>query len=352
MRAVHRPPGLLLTAALTVACSSDQVTSSSFARSDFNVGTAAAPAHWNQLASSGAGPVGIVSSVYSPEGDAIIAGNMPDYGQGALWRFDLKTNQWSQIPAMNWPYGKYRNIVYDPTRRQIFTYWNGLGQVYGIPEAGGTWTPQGSATNSDEYYEGYAFFNPVSKRLTQFAGYGFFTFKDLLWEWNGTSWNSLAQGSPRPEGRFGGPVALDVNGAHAFIAGRSRGACCGGNYDDLWSLNLRTNTWTSLIGPFTDSTARLGTALVWVPRSKQLYRFGGCTPLNDFGTCTVFRDELSVAVPGAPQVRWERLPAGSIAPSGRFLAGLHFDLHRNRLLLVSGFANGSWQDDVWARTLK
>lgn len=315
---------------------------------------------WQLLAPAGAGPAMITASAHAPRLRAIFAASMPDYTASTLWRFDLSNSTWHQLPATNWPIGKYRNLIYDPGQHRLLTYWDGLGQVWAIPDTGGAWAPEGSAPNLDSYYEGYAFLNPVSRRLTVFAGYGLGSWSDLLWDWDAAAnaWQSVPQSSPRPEPRFGhGPstVAVDVQGKRAFLGQRSLGLAPG-NYDDLWQLDLGTGTWHNLIPASTQAWARIGSAFAFVATGHALYRFGGCSPLTGQAICSTDSNDLAVALPDAGTVHWRRAPVTGTLPAPRILAGLYFDAPGHRLILVSGLAgsasgNGVWQDDVWAYKL-
>ncbi|MBL8984076.1 MAG: hypothetical protein JNL26_17960, partial [Gemmatimonadetes bacterium] len=280
-------------------------------------------------------------------------GYLPDFASGELWRFSLRTHRWKRLRADNWPQGKYRRLIHDPSRNLLRTYWDGGGQVYTIPDTGGTWSPEGGAANNDTHYEAYAFMNPLTSQLMLFGGYGFSTFRDDLQAWDGTAWALVGQSAARPEARFGtgtGSVAVDAAGGRAFMGQRHQGIQPG-NYDDLWMLRLSDYVWTNLIPATTDSTARLLSAMAYAPHSRRLYRFGGCLPINDPGFCSSYSGETRIANPAAARVRWETLRDGARSPSPRALAGLFFDPVRLRLVLVSGHGADGWQDDVWVRTL-
>ena len=348
--------GMAATCLLLAGCGAEVITSD--ATTDPTLSTPETDGTgtgWHLLAPKGSGPLEINASAHAPGLQAIFAARMWDYQAGTLWRFDLRTNSWRQLTATNWPLGKYRNLVYDATNRRLLTYWDGLGQVYSIPDTGGAWSPEGSAGNLDQYYEAYAFFNPASRRLAVFAGYGFGAWQDLLWEWDGagSQWVNTPQSSPRPAPRFGhGPstVAVDEGGKRAFLGQRSLGAASGG-YDDLWSLDLRTNTWRNLIAPDSGANARLGSALAFASRTRLLYRFGGCSPIGGAGVCSTMTNELRSARPGSASPAWTRIRNTGSPPSPRIQAGLYYDAPRHRLILISGLDGQSWQDEAWSYKL-
>lgn len=310
----------------------------------------ARPNGWKQLATSVGLPAGISAAAHAPALNAIFAGVMPDFGIGSLWRFDLTTDTWSQVRTTNWPSGKYRKLIYDAPRRVLLTYWDGIGQVYAIPDTGGTWVPDGASSNSEQYYEAFAFFNPVSSRLSVFGGYGYGTFKEQYWEWDSASnaWIDQPQSTMHPSSRFGSAasVAMDAGQGRAFLSGRSLGATPGG-YDDLWSVDLATRSWTQLVGPNSASDARVSTGMAYVPATHSIYRYGG------FGfNVGPPVDGLQVAQPDAATPVWSTVAVTGAMPSPRGLSGFFYDAPRNRLVLVSGLNVVTWLNDVWAYYLR
>lgn len=314
----------------------------------FRVEVGAVPTGWRQLAAMQPDRRGLSAIAHHAAGQEIFAGVMIDYAPGALWRFDLTTDTWSRLRADAWPIGKYRKLVHDPVNRRLLTYWDGLGRVYQIPDTGGTWMPIGNSPNSEEFYEGFGFWDPVSMRLSQFAGYGYGTFKNELWRFdpNSAQWSTQPQSALRPAATFGSPnvTAVDVANGRLFLGQRSHGAS-GGNYDDLWMLELGSGTWSNLIAPSAGPDARMASALAFVQTTNELYRFGGLA-LDLSGV----HGGLLRATPYAAAVAWEQVDVRGVEPSARRSAGLFFDSPRNRLVLVSGVAL-TWQDDVWAYAL-
>jgi hypothetical protein len=301
---------------------------------------------WHMVQSRSATGVALTASAYAEDLDAVFAAGMYEYAAGTLWRLDLSTDAWTQVPAGNWPIGKYRKLLYDRQRHRLVTYWDGLGQVYSIPVSGGNWTADGSAGNSEQYYEAYAFMNPVNNRLTTFAGYGYGSWKNLIWEWDagGNRWTQIATSGAVPDPRFGSwrNAVVDQPNERVFIGERSLGATPG-NYDDLWVLNLRTYQFTNRIGPSTGPAARLGSAMAYDGASHTLFRFGGVTLYG-----YVLTADFTSSKPDETSVAWSPMPASSVTPSARYLSGLHFDSRRRRLILVSGIDGSAWwASDVW-----
>lgn len=314
----------------------------------FRIEKGAVRSGWRQLAGVDPGRRGLSGIAHHSAGEEIFAAIMPDFAVGALWRFDLRADSWSRMRADGWPIGKYRKLVHDPVHRRLLTYWDGLGQVYAIPDTGGRWEAIGGAPNREEWYEGFAFWDPVAERLTHFAGYGFGTWKNELWRFDDatTAWGVQPQGASRPSPTFGSPnvTAVDRATGTLFLGQRSLGAAPG-NHDDLWKLDLASGEWTNLIAPSTGPGARISSALAFVPTTGELFRFGG--QALDLSAVV---GGLQRARPAAAEVSWEQVATSGAEPTARRMAGMFFDAPRNRLVLVSGVGS-EWSDDVWAYEL-
>lgn len=310
---------------------------------------------WRSLSDGAGVPSGHTHTAYAPSLDAVFAlVGGEDYAARALWRFDFAAQQWTQVPTTNFPFGKYRKLVYDASTGSLLTYWDGLGQAYRVPVTGGAWTPVGSSGNSDQYYVGGAFMNPLTNRLMQVAGYGWFRWHNRLWDLDHATgaWTELAQTGTLPWPRIGPTIALDASAAHLYLTegeGNASGYQGDGGtlLDDLWRLDLRTRTWTNLVPIGGGSDNRIGSGMTYAAARHALFRFGGI--LNkDFAQRTNSLVRLDV---GAAAPTWQPVTAGGAGPSARIGAGVFYDEARRRLVVVGGSTAASWVMDVWALSL-
>ncbi len=302
---------------------------------------------WRKLAGPPTdAPIGLSFSAHAPGSRYVYAASMPDYGSGRLFRFDLRTDRWEEVATTKWPIGKFRRLILDPINERLITYWDGLGQAYTVSVRGGAWVPLGNSGNSEEYYEGYAFWNPFSRSVNHFAGYGFFTFKNTLWELTATgSWSALLTNGAGPDPRFGTrALAVDKLRNMAYIGEQARGAA--GNSDDLWQLDLTTRTWKQLVPVNASTFRRVGSGLASVsPLANELVRFGGrgLTPGSPFSAPELLVFDLARNAEDFVVVRTSGTP-----PEPREGPGVFFDQPRRRVIVVSGFGANGYLDDVWA----
>ncbi|MGE0552570.1 MAG: hypothetical protein AB7R55_03985 [Gemmatimonadales bacterium] len=336
----------LAVAILLAGCSQDSLTEPESGTTpplaDFERG--GDPYRWTKLADApealaDLGGPGIGYSAYSEGSRYVYAMAGTDYIEGQLYRFDLKADRWERLRAEAWPIGKYRKLLHDPINRRLITYWDGLGQIYWIPETGGAWRALGSQPNSDSYYEAYPFWNPVEQRPFVFAGYGFGTFKNLLWRGLGDGWLVVPTQGTAPDVRFGGrSVAVDVAHGRVFFAEQRRGAA--GNSDDLWQLSLEAYAWTNLIPLATGAHQRVSSGLGYISRFDQLLRVGGHDPSDP---TVVYTDVLAYDLE-RPGSDYFVVPTAGTPPPARTEPGVFYDPARRRVIVVSG----SCCNDVWA----
>jgi N-acetylneuraminic acid mutarotase len=309
---------------------------------------------WTTLVSESDAPgAPIYWCTNAPSDNALytILGN-GDYQPFTLWKFDLTTDTWSQISTTNYPLGTYRQIVHDPVNHRILTFWDGRGQVYAVNESGGAWQAVGSTGNSDDYYGSASFWNPVTGKLTAFDGYGFFAWKNTLASFDASTgaWSLETQSSLKPSPRFAATSAVDETG-NAFFINSGEGYPTGSQFDgkyvynDLWKLDLTTNTWTQLIAHDGNPSPTIGAGMDYVPSKNAIYRFGGSHGAGDPN----YLADLEVAELSASTPAWSGVGTLGTAPSARNSPMFFYDAPRERLLVVAGYlSTGGVKLDVHA----
>lgn len=315
-----------------------------------------APA-WSTLVTPTSAPAGGATYTdHAPDHHAIFAMlRSADYQPFSIWRFDLATDTWTLVPTTNVPLGKYRRIVHDPVRHEILTYWDGLGQVWAVSETGGAWYPVGSTSNDDRWYEAAAFWNPAADRITLFGGYGFFAWRNTLWAFDRTTntWNLAAQGDPKPEPRFAMNQGLDETGQHLYIGGgqgHPSGSQAQGTivFEDLWRLDLQTNTWSRILPHDATVAPRYAAGLDAAAHQQALYRFGGMNGVNPSARLDAL-DRLDLT---ATSPAWVPVLADGVAPSPRWSPGVHYDAPRQRLVIIGGSTATGVVLDAYALSIR
>jgi hypothetical protein len=300
---------------------------------------------WQSLGASSIGGAAF-HSTYAEPLHAIFVSNGPDYGPGHVWRIDLTNDQLTELPSLNYPFGKYRQLVFDEANNRLVTYWDGLGQAYSLPVAGGSWAPVGTSGNSDAYYEGAAFWNPVDGRVSFWGGYGLGRFRDTFWSLDPTtgSWSSVAPAGLAPWPRIVPLVAVDRSANRLFLTS-GEGSSNGAQFDptqqflgDLWSLDLATHQWTNIIP--VGAPPVYGGPIAYVPAERALYRFGGYS--GGVLTDALFRVDLSASTP-----TFEPITVYGARPFPRYGNGFYYDAQKARLVLVSGNDGVGYLNDLW-----
>lgn len=275
--------------------------------------------------------------------------------------------------------------------------------------------PTGARPRARSEHEGV--FDPVDDRLVMFGGsFGFAlqcdfptpTFEAETWAYDTAcdQWSQIE--GTQPEGRTRHMMAYDSTGHRAVLfGGRSRVGTSGNYtvYNDVWALDLETDTWSEITTTGTAPTPRVNGAFVYDSKRNRFLLFGGNTspsgfsyaPQNDLwhlgadgswapinlpdppeprlfmgalydpkrdwlviyggsdnsafsGTVEYFDDVWALDL-GSTDPGWVRLDTegASDTPPGRFWASLEYDATNDRYLMFGGHDNASFQGDLGAR---
>ena len=220
---------------------------------------------------------------------------------GSLIVYSMVSNTFTTLPSAGWP-GEIRgnSYVYDSTNNRILGWQDGRTTVYAIPATGGTWQSLGGGSQTYTDFGNNKWFNPVSGNINTFAGYGFETFHNWLWEFNssGGNWNQLQANTPNvtsiPWPRFGAwGQTLDTANNRLFIysgMGTSSGnqgqldagipamSSDADMFQDLWMLNLTNQQWTCLIPETNHLSPPLAGEIVYYPPSDSIFQVYSGSP--------------------------------------------------------------------------
>ncbi|MEK7200147.1 MAG: hypothetical protein AAB212_09560, partial [Bacteroidota bacterium] len=182
-------------------------------------------------------------------------------------RFDLKANTISSIPANNWP-DDYTEFTYDYTNKRLLCWRGGRDLVYAIPDIGGNWTLVGGGTIDRESNGSSVYWNPLSKQVGLYGGYGFNQMKSWIFENDGTGWqqrksNPLIDSTPPKGGNIvsangDGTKLYLFSGQGSYTGNELDGTCTLGSpwatangrfcwLKDLWELDLTTYQFQNIL---------------------------------------------------------------------------------------------------------
>ena len=262
-----------------------------------------------------------------------------------VWGFDLDTNSWINLtPAAGPPLPAPRLFpasVYDPFGQQMIM-WSGQGpgiffnDVWAFDLNANAWsqfTPSGGPPNI-RYGVGYTF-DPVARDLVTFAGFtNLGRFHDV-WRFNdqSDSWTNVSPGSG-PGERCLHAACYDAQGHRMIMyAGQNNS----GALDDLWALDLDTDTWTQLT-PAVKPSGRFFASMVYDAANHRATVFGGQTTLALVNEMWVFDLWTN---------KWTQLSPTGTPPTARFGSAGVYDAANDRMIVFGG-NDGAVRNDVWA----
>ena len=261
-----------------------------------------------------------------------------------VWAFDLGSNTWTNLTPASGSAPAPRLTpasIYDPDGHRMVT-WSGQGQgaffndVWAFDLDTNTWSPFTPAGGPPQvrYGVGYTW-DPLAKELVTFAGFTSLGRFDDVWRFkpSAATWTDVSPGT--------GPLARCLHAAcydaqkHRMImyAGQNNS----GPLDDIWALDLNSNTWTDLT-PAVKPSARYFSPVVYDTAHNRLTMFGGQGLIG-------FNSEVWAFDLWTKQ--WTQLSPSGVAPSQRGGSAAIYDGAHDRMVIFGG-NDGTVRNDVWS----
>ena len=222
------------------------------------------------------------ASIYDPFGRQMITWSGQASGTffNDVWSFDLATNAWSQFTPTGGPpnirYGV--GYTFDPVARDLVTFagFTNLGRfhdVWRFNDQAEAWTDVSPATGPGERCLHAACYDPVRHRMIMYAGQNNFGPLDDLWalDLDTNTWTEFTP-TPKPSGRFFSSMVYDAANHRATLFG---GQTALARVNEVWVFDLWTNAWTQLAPTGTAPTARAGAAGIYDAAHDRMIVFGG-----------------------------------------------------------------------------
>jgi hypothetical protein len=280
------------------------------------------------------------TATYDPVGRRIIVfGGLGNQGfLNDLWSFDLSTSAWTKLEPTGGPPSPRRghNAIYDPVRHQI-AIWAGQGAGF----FNDTWTLNLTTlewrnvtppTRPVSRYGSASVYDPVERRLVQFAGFTSESrrFNDTqAFNLDTNTWTDLTPGS-RPGVRCLHTAAFDSVGRRMIMYGGQRS----GALDDLWAFDLTSRTWTDLM-PATRPAGRFF-ATSFVDGEGNFTVFGGSTSAGDVNETWAY-DFASG--------QWSKVQIDNPPSKRNGMMGAYIP-EEERFIIIGG-SGGGFLNDVW-----
>ncbi|MBD3235264.1 MAG: hypothetical protein GF330_00985 [Candidatus Eisenbacteria bacterium] len=280
------------------------------------------------------------------------------------WAFDLEARDWELLDAGSGPGKRQSHVaIYDITRQRMVIH-GGINLTQGVvyrdtwafdlrSADGGGWTLLDPGTAGPGYrFEHLGVYSGATDdRLLIHGGKdGENEVRSDLWAFDLAthSWERLLDGGfggqdPQPLRRYGHAGVYDAMRHRIVFYGGQRSSSV--IYEDAWSLDLGTSTWTALpAGP----GPRYAHAAVYDPDADRMLIYGGRAQSD-----TVYDDLQALGLDAA--VLWEPLaPQQASGPGPRYNHSMIFDRHAGRLLLFAGIkprSDPELRPDCWAYCL-
>ncbi len=148
------------------------------------------------------------------------------------------------------------------------------------------------------------------------------------------AWTQIAAGSP-PPARRSASLVVDTARNRALLFG-GMGA---GNFNDVWALDLATDTWSQLTPSGSPPVARFGHAAALDATGDRMLVIGGRSGTGDLMDV----HELSLAGAGT----WGAIAVLGTPPSPRYFTTYGWDAVNRRLILQCGYSGTTPQRDMW-----
>lgn len=297
---------------------------------------------------AGSAPAGRrnASAIHDPvDNRMVIFGGFSSGYHNDIWAFDLDTNTWANLTPVSGPAPAPRLTpagVYDPDGHRMIT-WSGQGagaffnDVWAFDFDTNAWsqfTPVTGGPPQIRYGVGHTW-DPLAKELVTFAGFTNLGRFDDVWRFDAAvaTWTNVSPGV--------GPLARCLHAA-CYDAQRHRmimyaGQNNDGPLEDIWALDLDTNTWTDLT-PAVRPAGRYFSPIIYDPANHRVTMFGGQGFFGLSNEAWVF--DLWTRL-------WTQLSPSGTPPTPRAGSAAIYDDANDRMIIFGGI-DTAVRNHVWS----
>jgi hypothetical protein len=284
-------------------------------------------------------------AVYDPTGHRVIlfggrtaAGDVND-----IWSFDLTTEAWSDITPSSGPAPASRrtpNVVLDSANNRMLM-WSGQGtgffnDVWSFDFTTLLWSEFSPPNPIPNIRYGVAsVFDPIAKELVSFAGFTNLGRFDDTWRFSPDSiaWTDVSPVAGSPAARCLHSASYDALGHRMIMyGGQSTGAL-----GDVWSFDLDLNSWANLF-PTNSPPGRFFTSQVFVASINHAVIFGG--NLGSSQTNEVWGLNLT-------SNSWQQITPSGVPPVAREGATGVYVPGEDRMIVFGGLG-AVHLNDIWS----
>lgn len=182
-----------------------------------------------------------------------------------------------------------------------------------------------------------AIYDPARHRMIVFGGRdGSASFNDIwAFDLSSHTWTDITPASgPMPAARFTPNTVLD-SAHNQMLMWSGQGTAF---FNDIWSFDLSTDTWSEFAPAGPAPNIRYGAASIFDPQAGELVTFAGFTSAGRFDDTWRFN-------PGS--VAWNDVSPASGNPVARCLHSASYDINNHRMIVYGGQRAGAL-GDTWA----
>lgn len=209
--------------------------------------------------------------------------------------------------------------------------------TYAADPASANWTKLSPATSPAARVYSTMVYDPVSKKIVLFGGFGQNGMLNDTWTFDGTTWTQQ-QTAVAPTGRTGSAMAFDKRSQKIVMFGGFNGGQTGSAFlHDTWLWDGATSTWTE-VKMKTSPPRGTGAVMFPDPASGDAVMFGGYNPTQKVPNLNKTWHWTGQA--------WQRLHPATSA-YGRGWAIATFDPIRKNVVLTGGNGDTIRTDNTW-----
>ena len=295
---------------------------------------------WEPLVTSGAAPAPRRDhSLTTDTQHLYVYGGRGPEAMDDVWLYDIATNRWSFIPAVNVPPARFgHNAVWDPIELRLIVFGGEgadgsfLNDVWALSPSTVRWEQLDAGDVVPEARYGAGGVRDRAGRLVITHGFTSFGRFDDTWAYDSdaATWEDSSPAEGRPIERCLVRAVWDT--------GQNRLLMFGGQttdtpfLGDFWSL--QSGVWTQLEG---GPAPRNLYAMGFDETADDLYLYGGNTEAGPAGDAWRYSSDG----------RWSQLEIEGDAPAPRFGHDASWVLTRNSLYVFGGNDGGDDLNDFW-----
>ena len=270
-----------------------------------------------------------------------------------IWTFDLVTSQWSRPYLLGTPPSPRaaHSACYDPVDRSMLIFGGIranftptiLGDLIRLNLVTDRWETLGiNDPKPEPRFNHTAIYDPVEGEMVIYGGSQADTTFGDVWRFSfaRSSWSKVSTVGSAPEPRDGhSAIYYPVENSMIVFGGWHNGSPS----NDVWKLSLTSGAWTQVLTSGVPPAPRTRHSAVYYPEDESMILFGGQGTDNQ-----EYNDVWTLNLKTA---QWSQVPISGTAPSARSSQTLSYDPRSHAFFMYAGWSAGTnartYLDDLW-----